>query len=131
MINRYSRHPQTPTFAVQEGGGLIIFRYICGQMDTKTFTDNLSRRLNVDRQETQALTEALGKVLAARGAELDSMAIPGFGSFEPRMRKERVNVHPATGKRMLLPPKVVLTFRPSALLKDKVKAAAESSTNAD
>lgn len=95
-------------------------------MDTKTFTDYLSRNLNIDRQETLALTEALGKVFASRAANLDSVAIPGFGSFEPRMRKERVNVHPSTGKRMLLPPKVVLTFRPSALLKDKVKAVCDS-----
>lgn len=60
-------------------------------------------------------------MLSESGSELDSVAVPGFGVFESRKRLERVNVHPATGRRMLLPPKIVIGFKPSAILKQKLK----------
>ncbi|MDE6057969.1 MAG: HU family DNA-binding protein, partial [Muribaculaceae bacterium] len=51
----------------------------------------------------------------------DSVTFPGFGSFEPRKRIERIAFHPSSGKRMLIPPKITMTFRPSSLLKQKVR----------
>ena len=53
--------------------------------------------------------------------ELDSVVVPGFGTFEPKKRNERVMIHPSTGKRMLVPPKVVLGFKVSNVLKAKLK----------
>lgn len=52
---------------------------------------------------------------------MDIVTLPGFGNFEAKKRLERVMVMPGTGKRMLLPPKMVLTFKPSAILKQKMK----------
>jgi DNA-binding protein HU-beta len=34
---------------------------------------------------------------------------------------ERISVNPINKKRMLVPPKLVMVFKPSALLKDKLK----------
>ncbi|MDE5673785.1 MAG: HU family DNA-binding protein, partial [Muribaculaceae bacterium] len=53
--------------------------------------------------------------------DLDSISVPSFGTFEPRKRLERVALHPASGKRLLVPPKIVLTFKPSVLLKQKTR----------
>lgn len=66
--------------------------------------------------------DALVGLLSEKGAEMDVVAVPGFGTFEPKKRLERINVHPASGKRMLLPPKIVMNFKPSALLKQKVNS---------
>lgn len=90
-------------------------------MDSKTFTSRLARRLNIERAECMELVQALGDAIGTHGAELDAVAVPGFGTFEPRMRRERINVQPVSGRRLLLPPKVALTFRPSALLRQKLK----------
>jgi nucleoid DNA-binding protein len=35
-------------------------------------------------------------------------------------------INPATGQKMLVPPKLVLNFRPSTLVKDKVKSGGEA-----
>lgn len=67
------------------------------------------------------MVQCLADAIGTRGAEMDAVAIPGFGTFEPRMRRERINVQPVSGRRMLLPPKVVLGFKPSALLRQKLK----------
>ena len=51
----------------------------------------------------------------------DSVSLSGFGVLEVKKKNERVSVNPTTGKRMLVPPKLVLTYKPSSLLKDKLK----------
>lgn len=90
-------------------------------MDNKTFIETLSKRVNAGKEETSEMLASLCKVIADVALEGDSVTFPGFGSFEPRKRLERIAVHPGSGKRMLLPPKISLTFRPSTLMKQKVR----------
>ena len=42
-------------------------------------------------------------------------------AFEIKKKLERISVNPVTKQRLLVPPKLVLTFRPSNVLKDKFK----------
>ena len=51
----------------------------------------------------------------------DKVQLVGFGSFEVKKKAERISVNPTTKQRMLVPPKLVLTYKPSTLLKDKFK----------
>ena len=51
----------------------------------------------------------------------NTVAIQGFGTFEVRKKLERISINPATQQRMLIPPKLVLTYEPSAILKEKFK----------
>ena len=51
----------------------------------------------------------------------DTIAIQGFGTFEVKKKMERISVNPVTQQRMLVPPKLVLTYKPSNVLKDKFK----------
>ena len=50
-----------------------------------------------------------------------TIAIQGFGTFEVKKKLERISVNPATQQRMLIPPKLVLTYKPSNTLKEKFK----------
>ena len=49
------------------------------------------------------------------------IAVQGFGSFEEKKKAERISINPASKQRMLVPPKLVLSYRPSNTLKDKFK----------
>ena len=51
----------------------------------------------------------------------NTIAIQGFGSFEVKKKLERISVNPVTQQRLLIPPKLVLTFKPSISLKEKFK----------
>ena len=53
--------------------------------------------------------------------ESDSVLIPTFGTFEVKKKLERVMVNPSTGLRMLVPPKLVLSFKPNISWKERVK----------
>ncbi len=90
-------------------------------MDQKTFIETLSQRVAAGKDETAEMVGALCQVLVEAALDGDSVTFPGFGSFEPRKRTERVTLNPSSGKRMLIPPKITMTFRPSSLLKQKVR----------
>jgi DNA-binding protein HU-beta/integration host factor subunit alpha len=63
------------------------------------------------------LIDALGDAFQ----EDNSVLVPNFGVFETKKKMERVMVNPATGQRMLVPPKLVLSFKPNQTWKDKLK----------
>ena len=90
-------------------------------MDNKALLDTVAERINRDAEDVNKLVDALISVVKTRCGELDNIAVPGFGTFETKKKLERVVVNPTTGKRMLIPPKIVLSFRPSALLKNKLR----------
>ena len=52
-------------------------------MDTKTLTDSLARRLDYNKKDVAVLLESLSSVVREHCGELDSIAVPGFGCFEP------------------------------------------------
>ena len=90
-------------------------------MDNKLLQDTISKRLGRSNADVSKLLDAWVTTIKERCGELDSIAIPGFGTFEAKKKLERIVVNPGTGKRMLVPPKISLSFKPSALLKSKIK----------
>lgn len=90
-------------------------------MDYKSLVEHLNSALNCDSSETESMLSAMTEVVKEAACNLDSVSFPGFGCFEPKKRLERISVNPATGKRLLLPPKITLTFRPSVMLRQKVR----------
>ncbi len=90
-------------------------------MDNKNIVDILSKRLGYSKVDVSNLIDGLSLVVKERCSDLDTIAIPGFGSLEPKKRMERIAIHPSTGKRMLIPPKISVGFKQSALLKQKLK----------
>lgn len=89
-------------------------------MDSKAFTNQLAKRLDADPKDMAEMTAAFATVIKECMRELDSVAIPGFGNFLTIKQPEQVQVDPASGKRMLLPPKIKLEFSPSAMFKKQV-----------
>ena len=90
-------------------------------MDNKQLLDTLSKRMGRSNVDVNKLMDALITTVKERCGELDSIAIPGFGTFEAKKKLERIVVNPGTGKRMLVPPKITISFKPSTLLKTKIK----------
>lgn len=89
-------------------------------MNNKEFLGSLSTQLNVSSKEAERLVNALAECIAESVDEDTALSIHGFGTFEIRKKNERIVVNPSTKKRMMIPPKLVLNFKPSPVLKDKV-----------
>ena len=90
-------------------------------MNDKEFTSELAERLGYTIKDT---AELIGSLLSDMVQELEEgnvIAIQGFGSFEVKKKAERISINPASKQRMLVPPKLVLSYKPSNTLKDKFK----------
>lgn len=92
-------------------------------MDNKTFLETLSSRLDLSLASVSTLVEGLAAEFAEKASNLDGIVVPGFGAFEPRLREERVSLHPASGKRLLVPPRIYLSFKQSPILKQKINSS--------
>ena len=90
-------------------------------MDNKELVNRISSKLGRNKTDVKKLLDAFVAVVRTRSSELDSIAVPGFGTFETRKRAERITVMPGTGKRLLVPPRAVLSFKVSNVLKNKLK----------
>lgn len=89
-------------------------------MDSKILTERLCERLGLTPETVSSLTEAMTTAMGECGKNLDSVAVASFGTFEPRKRMERVAMHPSSGHRLIVPPKIVMNFRPSQNLKQRL-----------
>ena len=53
--------------------------------------------------------------------EGNMVSVQGFGNFEVKKKAERISVSPTTKQRMLVPPKLVLSFKPASSMKGKFR----------
>lgn len=80
----------------------------------------MSKRLNRDKAEVSTLVEGLAVVLREAGSDLDSIAVPGFGTFKSVKTEEKIVADEATGERTLLPPSITMEFQTSIVLRKKL-----------
>ena len=90
-------------------------------MDYKQFRKRLCERLGRNSADIDALVEGLSIVLRQSCAELDSVAVPTFGTFAPRKHAETIVDDLSTGKKMLVPPEISIEFRPGAMLLKRLR----------
>lgn len=94
-------------------------------MNNKEFINKLANESGYSVEDTQKLVRS---VLASMVKQLEggkTVAINGFGAFEVKKRLERVMVSPSTGERFLVPPKLVLNFKPTSSIKERLKNGGE------
>ncbi|MBP6609512.1 MAG: HU family DNA-binding protein [Paludibacter sp.] len=89
-------------------------------MNHKELIAKLTLRCNLPKLEIEALLEATTQAMKEQLINGKSIGIQSFGSFEVRKKEERLSVHPATQKRTLIPPKLVVNFKQSNILKEKL-----------
>jgi nucleoid DNA-binding protein len=89
-------------------------------MNNKDFISDLANRTKYNSKEVSALVGATVSAIISELSEENSITISGFGNFEVKKKLERVLVNPTTKQRMLVPPKIVVSFKPNTSLKLKI-----------
>jgi len=90
-------------------------------MNNKEFITELAARTGYSLKDTQTLVNNIIYAMGDAIQEEQTVTIPNFGVFETKKKMERIIVNPSTGQRMLVPPKLVLNFKPNQTWKDKLK----------
>ena len=92
-------------------------------MNHKDFISQLTEQTNVNAKEANRLSQVLTDTMASILDDGDAIAIQGFGLFEVKKKMERIVVNPSSKQRMLVPPILVVSFKPSATLKERTTKA--------
>lgn len=90
-------------------------------MDYPTLRQTIAQKLGLTHSEIDALVEGLGIALCRNCAELDSTAVPTFGTFAPQKHPEEIITDLSTGRKMLVPPEITIEFRPAAMLTKRLR----------
>ncbi len=94
-------------------------------MSEKTLTrmdlsESVFREVGLSRNESADLVESVLEKISASLVSGQQVKISSFGTFSIRQKNARVGRNPKTGEEAPIPPRRVLTFRPSHLMKDRV-----------
>lgn len=89
-------------------------------MNSKEFVSELSRSLGYTNKDATQLVASLVDIMTQKLQEGNVISLDDFGRFEVKKRLERITVNPMTKQRLLVPPKLVLTFVPGPSLKDNL-----------
>lgn len=80
-------------------------------MNNKEYIAELSRHTGFSQDDTQRMVRCVVEGMSQKFDEGIGVSIASFGVFEIKKRMERIVVNPSSGQRMLVPPKVVVTFK--------------------
>ena len=80
----------------------------------------LHQELGIKQKEAADHVEALLDLIKETLATGENVKISGFGIFEVRDKNARRGRNPQTGESITIEPRRVLTFKPSAILKDGI-----------
>lgn len=90
-------------------------------MNNKELTGELARRLGYTNKDAAQLVASMVAIMGEEFQEGKTLTFQGFGTFEVKKKLERIVVNPATRQRLLVPPKLVLSYKPDNSLKEKFK----------
>lgn len=96
-------------------------------MSEKTLTrmdlcEAVFEEVGLSRNESAALVESVLQHMSDALVDGEQVKISSFGTFSIRDKTARVGRNPKTGQEAPIPPRRVLTFRPSHLMKERVAA---------
>ena len=90
-------------------------------MNNKEFIAELAAKTGYTQTDTQQMVRTIVAEMGSHLEEGDSLQINNFGTFEVKKRLERIVVNPGTQQRMLVPPKLIINFKPVAAIKENLK----------
>lgn len=101
-------------------------KYEVENMTKKTVTradliEAVYQEVGLSRNESADLVETVLSEIAANLTSGENVKISSFGSFIVRDKGGRMGRNPKTGEEVPIEPRRVLVFRPSQVLKDRVK----------
>jgi len=81
----------------------------------------LAQRLQLPKTEIEKRLDETTAIMTEELVKGNLVSIVNFGTLEVKKRQERFSIQPNTGKKLLVPPKLIVKYRPSATLNKKLK----------
>jgi len=81
----------------------------------------LSQKLQMNRAEVGKRMDDTTAIITDELIKNNVVSIMNFGTMEVRKRLERISIHPNTGKKLLVPPKLIVKYKTSVSFNKKLK----------
>jgi integration host factor subunit alpha len=78
------------------------------------------KKVGLSRTESSAFVELVLREITDRLVKGETVKLSSFGSFMIRKKGERVGRNPKTGIEVPIPPRRVVVFKPSAIMKQQI-----------
>lgn len=82
--------------------------------------DQLQSELEFPRKQSGETVEALIELIKATLESGDDLMVSGFGKFSVKTKHQRKGRNPATGEKLMLDARKIVTFKCSGKLRDRV-----------
>jgi nucleoid DNA-binding protein len=82
--------------------------------------NKIAKEMNVSKQEAESGVNLFFRTIKEAILRGEEIELRGFGSFRFRQREARSGRNPRTGELVNVPPKKVLYFKPSKILKNMI-----------
>lgn len=89
-------------------------------------SESLAQKADLNRRDSKEFVENLFELIRVKLENRVDMKVSGFGNFETREKAERPGRNPKTGEDIPISARVVVTFKPSNKLKDRIENIAVS-----
>ena len=89
-------------------------------MNNKEFITEMASNLGISNDQYQKMVYEFTDTMINALEMGNEVVIAGLGCFEIKKKKERLMVNPSTGKKMLVPPKLTISFKMSNTFKNKI-----------
>ena len=83
-------------------------------------TEAVIRKIGLSRNESAEIVEAVLAEVSDALVRGEMVKLPSFGSFSVRQKGQRMGRNPQTGDEVPIPPRRVVVFRPSSVLKKSI-----------
>jgi len=89
-------------------------------MTKADLAERIHSTLGLSKKVSQDLLESLLSIMKETLESGEKIKVAGFGSFEVKQKKVRIGRNPHTGLSLTIEARKILTFKPSAILKQAV-----------
>ena len=81
----------------------------------------LSQRLQLTKADVGKRMDETTAIITEELVKDNVVSIVNFGTLEVKKRLERISTHPNTGKKLLVPPKLLVKYKASVSFNKKLK----------
>lgn len=86
----------------------------------ENIVESLCNQRGFSKKKSAILVESLLELMKSTLEDGEDVLISGFGKFSVREKNERKGRNPQTGEMIILPPKRIVTFKCSSVLKRRI-----------
>jgi len=90
-------------------------------MNKNELINEVARKTGLSRREAEAGVQTMLDLISKEITKGKKVTLTGFGSFDIGKRKARSGVNPRTGKPINIPATKMPRFKPSRIMRDKIK----------